>query len=209
MANVCTCYMRIDGERKTLDRLVRRIETRDSRLLKLFPWLEKGAAYGMYGGVDRENDTTLRLPFTCKWQPPKDHIERLSKAFGLKIICWYEEPAMIVYGRVSYESGEIIEDVAYDEEAWMEEQYEDFAVCKRNISESPYEEFLDAYTQGFDWEDVGDSRWCVLEKHIVKRIKDEDLPLFINTPWDCEEAEQMYKARFDKSAITETAHGRP
>jgi hypothetical protein len=41
----------------------------------------------------------------------------------------------------------------------------------------------------------GDPRWCILEKYIVERIKDEDLALFINTEWQHKEAEKMYRER--------------
>lgn len=201
MANVCTNYMHMKGDPRRMDRLQKRLESQDKRLLKLFPWFEKDLSYGMYS-LFRQNEATVIVYFTSKWRAPVDEIERLSKAFGLEITCRYEEPGNRVYGRVCYDHGEMTEDRSYDEESWLEEENEDFRECKREIQEGSYENFIRDYKEGIDWEDIGGSpQWSILEKYIVERIKDEDLPLFINTPWMSSEAQRMYSARFEQVQI--------
>lgn len=197
MANVCTNYLTIKGDSAVLDKLQERIRIQDADLLKLFMWFEKNQAYGMYGEPYRGAPDVLTLPFTSKWRPPTDELEDLSKELGLHISCVYEEPGMIFYGRVSFDAGEMSEDVSFDEESYLEDHDEDFKISKQDIQECSYEEFLEGYIQGFDWMEAegGDPRWCILEKYIVERIKDEDLALFINTEWQHKEAEKMYRER--------------
>ena len=53
----------------------------------------------------------------------------------------------------------------------------------------PYKEFLKEYAAdpGFD-EEGGDHPMCLLDRHILARIKDKDLPLFVTRIWwDCQD----------------------
>ena len=75
----------------------------------------------------------------------------------------------------------------------MERYDEDYQAEQRRIQELPYEEFLEEYTE---WDVYDDPKYSYLGKAIVARIKDTDLPLFMNVEWMDDEAEQQYKNRY-------------
>lgn len=83
-----------------------------------------------------------------------------------------------IYGTVSYSKGEQTQSTEMDKETFLSNFDEDFAEALNKIEDSPYEEFLtlleDIEPQQGDY---------LLEAHYLKRLKDEDLPLFINHEW--------------------------
>jgi hypothetical protein len=91
------------------------------------------------------------------------------------------------------EGGSCIESVDYTEEQYLERHDEEYQAEKKRIAESPYEEFLEEYTE---WDVCSELKFAYLGKNIVARIKDTDLPLFINVEWEDEETERLYKNRY-------------
>jgi hypothetical protein len=79
------------------------------------------------------------------------------------------------------------------EEQWLEENDEDYYEEKKNIADLPYDKFLKEYSK---WNDEGElddePKYYYLGKDIIDRIKEEDLPLFVNVDWHSDEIAKRY-----------------
>lgn len=179
MANVCYCHLDVTGA--SVNRLRKMIKTKSKKLDKIFTWLLPGPHYGLIQDIIEEipDEGDLNLEFTCKWRPPLDELVDLSIEFpDCTFDLRYEESGMDIYGTVSYSKGEQTQSTEMDKETFLSNFDEDFAEALNKIEDSPYEEFLtlleDIEPQQGDY---------LLEAHYLKRLKDEDLPLFINHEW--------------------------
>lgn len=197
MANVCSNYMNLTGEEEDLLSLEEAIQAQDKDLLELFPFADEKGAYNIWDHR-REGDTYV-IGFQSPWRCPFESIDKLCREFHLNAEVWYEEQGMATYGFYQYIFGRGCGTKTDIMEEFFESQYPEYAACKRDILEEPYESFLKTYKDGFPYEEVegADPRFACLERHIVKRIKDEDLPLFCNTKWEDEEAKNLYVTRFN------------
>jgi hypothetical protein len=189
----------IRGSEEQIAELYDKLENQDPKLLKQLPMLtdaESGKVeFGMHSLVCKD-DTTLYITQSCKWHPKiEDYIDLNDLFDTLRIKVAYEEGANNVYGEFLVEGGSCQESVELTEEQWREGHDEDYQAELKRIQELPYEEFLEEYS---DWDCTEEPQYVYLEKKILERIKDEDLPLFVNVEWRDEDVEQAYKNRFSK-----------
>jgi hypothetical protein len=89
----------------------------------------------------------------------------------------------------------------------MELHDEDYIYEKKQIAELPYKEFLEEYAK---WNDEGElddePKYTSLGKDIIARIKDDDLPLFMNVDWYDDAINQQYKDRYSTYKETSNEH---
>jgi Ferredoxin-like domain in Api92-like protein len=203
MANVCSCFMEVTGN---VQKFREQIKRQDPILKELFPWFiqEQGDAYGLVQDPnDIPDDGDLLLDFTCKWGPPTDELLKLSQAFpecSFKIR--YEESGMDVYGTLAYSEGNLTEDNPMEEEDYRDAHDEQYNEIVSDIEECPYDEFL-KNLGGMDT--LEDSDACMysglVEKHYLKRLKDEDLPLLVNHVWLSNNNKKTYEKRLKGEVI--------
>lgn len=201
MANLCSNYVVVTGDKGAVKALYQQIERQDETFLKNY-WIltdtdKHNCDFGL-SNLQRNSDTEITFSLCSKWSAPTNELLDVSEIYPtLKFVVLYEEPANAVYGRQVYEGGSCEEDEAYTEEQWLEAHDKDYQLEKKRIQELPYEEFVEEYSK---WNDEGEAddepKYRYLEKDIVKRIKDEDLPLFISVEWLDEDAAQQYKDRY-------------
>ena len=67
------------------------------------------------------------------------------------------------------------------------------------LKEMDYKEFLKEYTKDNYFEDYP---FIYLEREVALRIKERDLPLFINKKWEDSRAEEVYKKRLKGEKVT-------
>lgn len=192
MANLCSNYVIIRGDEKILQGLADKITKKDKAFLLEFPLLCVGDFYGIYNVwrrfgarfLDLINPRAgeLFLDISSKWSPPEKMFQKLSETYPtLTIEVSYEEPAMELYGKLSYENGECTLDQPMDTFDYLMEFNEDFADEVSNIKDSDYKEFKETYLlttdyrKGFIWE----SNSYLLEPLLVERTRDEDLAMLI------------------------------
>jgi hypothetical protein len=196
MANICVVTTNISGDLAPLSTLTKLIRDQDTVLIDKHPMLidtdVHGIVYGMCNLQCHASDITLAQ--ACSRQPSLYDYLALSKDYPtLTIVVSYEECGNQVYGSFVVEGGSCIESVDYTEEQYLERHDEEYQAEKKRITESPYEEFLEEYTE---WDVYTELKYAYLGKDIVARIKDTDLPLFINVEWEDEETERLYKNRY-------------
>jgi hypothetical protein len=208
MSNLCSNYVEIIGNDAAIRALSDKIDAiyaiTDRKKLNEDNWYLCDAHtlhcdYGM-SNLQKNSDTEITFNICSRNSPPTANLYALSKEIPtLTITCLYEEPGMQLYGRLQYTEGSCIEDAVFTEEQWLEEHDDDYKFEKKNIAELPYDKFLDEYSK---WNDEGElddeCKYRYLGKDIVARIKDDDLPLFINVEWNDDDAEQQYKERYSQ-----------
>ena len=189
MANVCSCTIEITGMTESVLALGDKIKSQDSDLEELFPRFlaGKGRCYGLVDDVDDIicEDRYIKLEFDCKWRPPVDDLKKLSDAYPDYLIeVVYREPGMVLYGKVKYRGGACIESVSFTKEEYLDAYDEEYNDLVGGIEEEEYENFLkdhDKYLK--DLEDFYPQYSDLVEKHILKRFKDGDLPLLVGYKW--------------------------
>lgn len=200
MANICSNYITLSGPTKDIKKLGGLIEKQDEALLKTFTWFEKGCHYGLVDDLDNASNFIV---ITSKWGPPIEGYIELSKSFPtLTFAVEYEECGNNVYGKVSFKAGEKFDDITRTEEDFlMENAPQSFNEELDDIAHMPYKRFLKSYLKEIETleDDVEDIR-CVpyIEKAVLKRIEDKDLPLFLNHTWQSDANETEYKRRLGK-----------
>jgi len=196
MANICTVSVMITGDLTILAALTKLIRDQDAILISDHPMLMDTDVHGIAYGLNllQCNTSDITLTQTCGWKPDiGDYIDLSDDYPTLKIKVTYEEGGDQVYGEFTVEGGSCIESVDYTEEQYLERHDEEYQAEKRWIAESPYEEFLESYTE---WDVSCDPKYVYLSKDIVARIKDTDLPLFVNVDWMDEGIDRQYKDRY-------------
>ena len=190
-----------------------KIKSQDSDLEELFPWFlaGNGRCYGLVDDVGDIicEDRYIKLEFDCKWRPPvsvmycgpvsvmycgrvfseqallRDDLKKLSDAYPDYLIeVVYREPGMVLYGKVKYRGGACIESVSFTKEEYLDAYDEEYNDLVGGIEEEEYENFLkdhDKYLK--DLEDFYPQYSDLVEKHILKRFKDGDLPLLVGYKW--------------------------
>lgn len=196
MANTCLVTTKISGDLTPLSTLTKLIRDQDAILISDHPMLMDTEAHhiehGMCNIQCHASDITLAQ--ACRWKPSLYDYQALSNDYPtLTIAVSYEECGNQVYGSFVVEGGSCIESVDYTEEQYLERHDEEYQAEKKRIAELPYKEFLEEYTE---WDVCTELKFAYLGKDIVARIKDTDLPLFINVEWEDEETERLYKARY-------------
>lgn len=204
MSNLCSNYVTVTGDKIAIDELVTRIGqvgqlsrkdlTEDNWLLCDAPTLH--CDYGLCN-YQRNGDDEITLTICSRNAEPRRELLALSLLHPtLTLVTVYDEPACEVYGRLEITGGSIVEDQEYTEEEYLELYDEDYKTEKKRIAELPYKDFLEEYTE---WDVNDDTKYTSLGKDIINRIKDEDLPLFINVDWYRSSIEKEFKNRFSPS----------
>jgi len=196
MANICTVYTTITGDKASLDELYDMIHAQSNMLTRKHPMLLDAETHKIEFGLccHQRNADDITLTQSCRWSPRKEDYIDLSDDYPtLTIIVTYEESANQLYGGFMVTGGSCTESYEITEEQWLERHDDDYRAEKKRIEELPYEEFLEEYTE---WDVYDDPKYAYLGKAIVKRIKDTDLPLFINVEWMNDEADRQYKNRY-------------
>lgn len=205
MANICSNSMTITGELSQVNDLRDKIVKQDEGLIKLFTWFETetkpGNAYGLINDLEElaeDEGAAISLEYTTKWSPPTDELIALSAAYPeLTIENQYEESGMAAYGQHSFKNGECISDRPMTTEEYLLED-DDFGALIENIKTCTYKKFLKEYLP--DMENLEDNDpsfkapWLV-EKYILKRLKNKDLPLLINHVWHNEINQKEFETR--------------
>ena len=188
MANICYNSMTISGDPVQLNQLRKRIKEQDKSLIEKVYFLEQGEYYGLFQELsDIKNKGDLQLDFSSKWSPPEEALQKLSVLYPLlSIEVHYEEPAMEVYGTLKYQNGKCIIDTPMDQESYLSEYNEGYKELIRDIEKSKYQDFTSRYRETMeDLQDDPDT--CnypdLIERKILKRIKDKDLPLLVGYIW--------------------------
>jgi hypothetical protein len=197
----------ISGKPESIDALRKKIKSQDPILEKEFIWFQGGAAYGLVDDpTDIPDDGDLSLTFTSKWRPPAEDLETLAQTYpDLNIHVQYEEPACAVYGTLSLSGGVLTEDRDMDTEDYLDEFDEGYNGVIASIEEPEYGEFLQNLSRIDELED--DSETCswpgLVEKHYLKRLKDEDLPLLVSHEWISDRNKTEYERRLKREVIGE------
>lgn len=195
MANICSCYLHIEGNKDIIASLTKKITDQDKELIELFDWLEKAENdWGMWEDTFTPEPESINLSFGCKWGFPCNEFENLVAEYpSLEFSGNYEESGCEVYGKVSASNG-----VAFftDMEplGYFTEFNEDFAAEREDIEKLPYDKFLQYVIDDEDTADL-DWLWCYLDPLIIDRIKRKDLPLFIDKEWHSEEDTEKFTTK--------------
>ena len=183
MANLCSNYIEITGNKKDIASLGKKIEEQDTELLSLFYWftLRNGNDYGMWEDTLAVDSDSIFFGFGSKYAPPLKAIESLAEKYPrLNFNGSYEESGCEVYGKFYGTEGEFtFTDMAPLE--YFTEFNEDFAAEREFIEKSSYEDFL-KHALEEETNDL-DYLWTYLDPLIIDRIKEKDLPLFIDREW--------------------------
>jgi len=187
--------MEISGDENTLSALAKKIEDQDKELLELFPWFEiTKYDYGLWKDTLSIYPTLISFSYGSKWAPPEKQLYSLVDAYPtLTFKGTFEEPSMEIFGKITGEKGSLC--LEYQEPLeYFTEYYENFAEERELIENGPYKDFLNSLLEN-SYDDYS-SIHHYLEPLIVRRLKDEDLPLFINKNWIT--AEKMFQDRFKR-----------
>ena len=194
MSNICEVYLRIEGSQDDLVTFKRLIETNDASIEGHVP----------YFNIDQSNvycvfdmtlfDGYLSIVACAPWNPDQPGIQALSKNLhSLLFKVHYSEPGCQLFGTFQIEDGCILEEEELSELDYLSRYNDEFRKEKERIETISYDEFITEYSKEEVYVQHPD---CLLEILIINRIKDDDLPLFINSKWMDKEAEKEYKRRF-------------
>jgi hypothetical protein len=210
MANVCFCYMTINGNAEQLDDLRKKIRDQDKKSLdELFTWFLVGNYYGLVQDPQEIAESgELCLEFTCKWSPPETELESLAEAYPeLTFEVRYEESGCELYGTLSYAEGSLTSDVSYEEDIYLEKFDEEYAEFIQNLDDTPYDKFLEEVLK--DLEGIEEADTCryahLAEEKYLAKMKDEDLPLLINYRWQYGHNKTEYERRLKGPQHAETS----
>jgi hypothetical protein len=202
--------MTVSGDEKQLALLQSGIVGQDKELLKIFIWFEKGCYYGLIQELDeiKEADGDINLDFTTKWSPPETSLLNLSKAYPLlHFNVQYEESGLDVYGVLEYFGGECVSDKPMLCEEYLSEYDEEYIDCVEDIDKSEYKDFLSRYLDESIETLQDDPQTCrfpaLIEKRILKRVKDKDLPLLIGHKWISEDNQEKFESRLKGTPLTQ------
>lgn len=197
MANLCSNHMYITGPAEVIQDLARKIRDKDPNLLGLFPWFElTDNDYGLWKDTFIPEEKSINLSFGSKWYFPTGPFDCLvTKYPRLTFVVNSEEPGMEIFQKITASEG-----MAHTENLspidYYTETNEDFASERRTLKEIDYEKFKDYLLN--DWTSDKYFIYEYLEKEIVARIKDKDLPLFIGKEWLNSYTEELISQRLKK-----------
>jgi hypothetical protein len=185
----------ISGNTAQSEALLKRLLDQDPTLLATVPNFTIGGAID-YTIQDREdifnNCGELSFQFGSKWDCPLEEIKALSTEYpALTLNARFEERGCEYYGTAYIQNGSC--NVSMMEAVdFMEAYHFDYIEQRDKMLDMSYEKFLKSYTHDnvFDEYPFG-----YIDRHIVKRIKKNDLPKFINRQWYDNKAEEKYKHR--------------
>lgn len=202
MANICTNFITISGDEEQLEALLKRLLEQEPSLLETIPNFEIAETdFSIYneGDIDYEGDSDIQIRFGSKWNCPVNDIASLSIEYPeLQFNIHYEECGCANYGEIQIWDGSIAK-TELNERQYCEKYNEEYKEQLEQITSSTYEDFLKDYSHGgFD-----EYPYSYLDRNIVDRIKDTDLPLFINRQWMDPKARETYKLRLSGGSTVE------
>jgi hypothetical protein len=205
MANICSCYMTITGNKESINDLRKKIVVQDEKVLdKLFTWfVSTNNTSHWYGMISDPEDfefekSELYIDFTCKWSPPEADLISLSKVYSkLHFNIRYEEPATALYGLLNFHDGQLLEYTSMSEEEYLENYDEEYIEKIGYIEEMDYDEFIKNLSDIDRLEDISET--CrfpgLIEKKYLAKIKDNDLPLLVGRRWYDKENQKALNLR--------------
>lgn len=216
MANVCSCYMEITGPKDQIQELGTKIKNQDPGLVgvvrksgeelssnPLFSWFGESNNRRCYGLVQDPEEITFEdrfigLDFDCAWAPPQTELENLSRAYpDCEFSVRYEEPGCENYGNLTYSKGALIMEQIMEQEEYLNNYDTEYNEIVGNIEDKDYDLFLKDVSKMDGLDD--DSETCryphLVEKHYLKRLRDEDLPLIIGHKWFSSTNQKTYEER--------------
>lgn len=152
----------------------------------------KWSAYGVGDWYDKEDG--VAIDFDTAWSPPDAWLSQTAKLFPelTFVDYWHSEGGECGRLTVSTEDGEVIvDDEPIEEHDWLLENDGMYADEYNMVTQEDYKQAV---------KDVIESNtpfgWYHNEELFVKRLKPEDLPLFINFEWNDSDAfeEKMKEA---------------
>lgn len=202
MANICSNYIHIFGNDEQLEALSKRLEEQDPELLKTVPNFTvcSTSDYGIYTLNDIRFEEEVSFYFGSKYICPLAAITNLSSEYpDLEFNLHFEEAGCEYYGEATISDGSCYEN-QMEEDEYLSKYNDKYIDTKALLESCSYEEFLRDYTHDnfFDEYPFG-----YLDKIVVKRIKDKDLPFFMNREWNDKEAEEEYKRRLSGGSKVE------
>lgn len=198
MANPCCVFLHIEGNPAQLEELRTKICEQDKDLLDLYCWFgfigNGDNAYGIVNDIDEfaEEDGEISLDLTIQWDPHLSELSKVSLLFPkLTFSGDYEESGNLLYGEFFITNGAIT-DNPVDQETYLFKHDDEFSENIQNIEQAEY--ILPYLTERLD--NVTDYLYeGLIEKHLLKKIKDTDLPLFINRSWCRDENKEEFNRR--------------
>lgn len=150
-----------------------------------------GTKWNAYSVSDVEEiEGGLRYKFDTAWSPPTGWLDKTAQLFpSLKFVDTFINEGGGA-GRITIHVDEGIEEEEELEDIeWKLEYNEDFREKYNLIKEGNYEEIIEY------WKDMDEIEDSDLAKPLLDRIKDEDLPIFLNFEWYHDGVEEEYKER--------------
>ena len=179
MANLCTSRVEIHGDPKDIADLSEKISRQDKSLLEKCPHLEYSKYdYGLWEDTFTPESESILFTLGSKWNFPFQDLDNLMDEYPeLNIEILSGEPGMDYYKKIighdkSYETYDL------DPIDYFSEINEEFAEEYNHIQNAPYDEFLKEYVDVSYYNNSLEYADYLLPL-IIKRIKQEDLPLFI------------------------------
>lgn len=204
MANICSNKLTITGEEPSLEALLKRLKEQDPALLVIVPnfTICSTSDYCIFdiSNIEFEYDD-ISFPFGSKHACPLDSIATLSTEYpDLTFNVVYEESGTETYGEAYITNGSC-NDTSLTELEYLEKHNDNYVIEHTALWEKNYESFVKEYTHGnfFD-----EHPYSYLDRDVLKRIKDEDLGLFINREWNDSQAASEFKQRLGRGSTEES-----
>jgi hypothetical protein len=205
MSNICECYLTITGDYKDLEVLYNRLMDQDPTILETVPnfRINPKSDYCISSKdfiILKPKPNRMTISFCGRNLPPLEELSDLSSEYPeLNFHLIYEEPGNEIFGEATISDGGYYNN-EMEERAFMEAHNGGYKEERKSILELPYDEFVKEYTHGKFFEE---HPYGWLDLDIVNRIKDKDLPLFINRQWMDSDAERIFKARLAGDSTVE------
>jgi hypothetical protein len=203
MANICSNKITITGDEPSLEALLKRLIEQDPALLDIIPNFSFQAISGDASDIEAQyfQEEEIGFSFNSKHSCPLDSITTLSSEYpDLNFHVVYEESGTDTYGEADIADGSC-SDNSMNELEFLEKYNENYLDEKESLLNLSYEDFIERYTHENIFEDYP---YTYLDREVLKRIKNEDLGLFINRQWNDEQALAGFKQRLESGSTIES-----
>lgn len=192
MANICSNKLTIKGCAHVVKDLYKRLLTHSQRgehLINLTAIADPNPARIYTVCYADHQRGCLSLSFDSAWSPPTDWLTDISLRYpGLTFNLLHEEGGNDEYGEIDWffdEYGEQqINELEYTKHEWLLITDPIYVGEYKKVTEGDYDEFIKGYRDPGSFDDLFTDNTETLKESILKRIKREDLPLFINHDWE-------------------------
>jgi hypothetical protein len=148
-----------------------------------------------------DNEDYINVNYSTAWGPPIEWVKTIAAKFpGLKFEGSYEESGSACYGKLEGAEGriDVTEQTHYD---YLMDNNDEFPGEVEFVQEASWEEVKKEFAEGMYAEDQWNEFTQHLEYDFVKRIPNDELPLFINREWSSYTAEHAFKERLASAKI--------